>query len=81
MTGQMTAADAETARKDLANYYTESIRVSNKYNRIVIFDSHLYHAANEYETNTEDRLTLTIFFSSLASSKLSPVQRLRRVVD
>lgn len=81
MTGQMTAADAQAARTSLADYYTESIRVSNKYNRIVIFDSHLYHAANEFATNTEDRLTLTIFFSRLASSKLSPVQRLRRIVD
>jgi hypothetical protein len=81
MTGQLTAQDSERARATLADYYTESIRVSNKYNRIVIFDSHLYHAANEFATNTQDRLTLTIFFSKLASSKHSPVQRLRRTID
>ena len=81
MSGKMTALEADAARQTLADYYYESIRVNNKYNRIIIFDSHLYHAANEFATNTDDRLTLTLFFSRLATSKLTPVQRLQREVD
>jgi hypothetical protein len=78
---ELDATTATLARQELNNYYTESIRVNNKYNRAIIFDSHLYHAAGEFDTLTEDRLTLTIFFSKLGSSKLSPIQRLKREID
>ena len=78
---QLSPEAAATARQELNSYYTESIRVNNKYNRCIVFDSHLYHAAGEFDTLAEDRLTLTIFFRKLGSSKLSPIQRLRREID
>lgn len=79
--GNLTASAALDYRQQLAGHYTESIRISNKYNRLIVFDSHLYHAANEFLTNTDTRLTLTLFFSKLGSTELSPVQRLRREID
>lgn len=81
LSSTLTAEQSTTARQQLNDYYTESIRISNKYNRLIVFDSHLYHAANQFDTAAEDRLTLTVFFSRLASSEPSPVQRLRREID
>jgi hypothetical protein len=80
-TSILTCVDDPNSRDELAAYYDEVIRVNNKYNRIVIFDSHLYHRANEFAASDTPRLTLTLFFSALSSSELSPVQRLRREVD
>lgn len=79
--GNLSDSEANTYRTELAAHYTESIRINNKFNRLLVFDSHLYHAANEFLTSVDTRLTLTLFFSKLGSTELSPVQRLRREVD
>lgn len=60
--------------------FEESIRVQNKFNRLLMFDSNLWHGANEYsdDTNSQDgdRLTLTFFIEQFHVRK-SPIYRMR----
>jgi len=64
------------AREDDESQFVESISIKNVYNRLVVFDSHLYHKAQSFD-NEEERLTLVIFFDHL-SVPLFPIQRMRR---
>ena len=50
--------------------YDESIIVKSKYNRLVLFDAKMSHAAQPYmsETSTEHRLALHSFFNSITST-------------
>lgn len=51
-------------RTENNNRFVEEIVVKNRYNRLLAFDSHLPHGANEY-TNDETRLTLISFITKL----------------
>lgn len=58
--------------------YEETIRVSNVYNRLVSFDSHLFHAAQDFFGTEEDsRLTLVFFVRELYADK-TPLDKFRR---
>ena len=58
--------------------YEETIRVSNIYNRLISFDSHLHHAAQDFFVkDTDSRLTLVFFVNELLVNN-SPVGRVRR---
>jgi len=74
------SADAfEKFRKENNDQFTKSITVKNKFNRLVMFDSHLYHAADDYH-GIEDtgRLTLVFFIDGLFVPDY-PLQRLKKV--
>lgn len=69
----------EQYRIEHNNSYVESTIVKNKFNRLVAFDSHLFHAANEFAMpDTTERLTLVIFIDALVTKTL-PLQRLKQI--
>lgn len=73
------AKDFENYRKENNNQFTESVVVKNKFNRLVSFDSHLYHAGNDYFGDKDTgRLTL-VFFIDRLTAKEYPLQRLKKV--
>lgn len=62
-------------RKENNEQFEESIVVKNKFNRLVGFDSHLYHAANDYVGDgNSSRLTLVFFVGGVFPYKY-PLQR------
>jgi hypothetical protein len=69
----------ENYRLDNQNQFEESITVKNKFNRLVAFDSHLYHAGNQYfGTDANSRLTMVFFIDKLFTNAF-PLQRLKRM--
>ena len=65
-------------RDEHNSQYEETIRVSNIYNRLISFDSHLHHAAQDFfGKDTESRLTLVFFVNELLVNN-SPINRVRR---
>lgn len=65
-------------REENNKQFSESIIVKNKFNRLVAFDSHMYHAANNFvKNNTSDRLTLVFFIYKLQVDQF-PLQRFKR---
>ena len=72
--------DINTLRQQNNNQFTDSIIIKNKFNRLLSFDSHLYHTANEYVgEDTTERLTLVFFISRLDVPVYS-MQRLRQTI-
>jgi hypothetical protein len=65
--------------KNLHNsQYEETIKISNVYNRLICFDSHLHHAAQDFFGNNEQsRLTLVFFVNNLLVNN-TPISRVRR---
>ena len=50
--------------KRMNSYFDPSVKIPNKFNRLILFDGNLYHRAHKFfGTSVEDaRLTLTSFF-------------------
>lgn len=73
---ELTNNDIEKYRLENNNQFEEVIRVSNAYNRLVLFDSHLFHSANGYfgNGNEDERLSLVFFLVKL-SAESYPVAR------
>lgn len=64
--------------EDNNNQFEETIRISNVYNRLIAFDSFLWHGAQDLDVAGEDeRLTLVSFFSKVDS--LGPVRRSKQM--
>lgn len=59
--------------------FEESIRVSNRFNRLLAFDCTLPHRALSFDNNNKDRLTLVFFVEKLLSEE-TPVFRSKRIV-
>jgi len=77
--GTATKDEAAQFMEQHNSQFEETIRVSNVYNRLISFDSHLHHAAQDFFGDDHDsRLTLVIFVSKLLVNN-SPVARVRRV--
>jgi hypothetical protein len=73
--------DVTKYREEHNAQFEETIRVSNVYNRLVCFDSHLHHGAQDFIGEGEDsRLTLVFFVSSLLAAD-TPVGRVRRTTQ
>jgi len=74
--GSVANADAE--RIESNSQFEETVTVKNKFNRLFLFDSHIYHAAHEYTGDSleTDRLTLVFFINRLAINKY-PLERVR----
>jgi hypothetical protein len=71
--------EAKKYKEEHNAQFEETIRVSNVYNRLVLFDSHLHHAAQDFfGKGEESRLTLVFFVNKLFVNN-SPVGRVRRV--
>ena len=78
--GKIKIKEAEGARVKNNSQYDEVIKVSNSYNRLVMFDSSEHHGALDFFGNTEEdsRLTLTVFFYEINVCN-TPISRLKRV--
>lgn len=73
--------DAKKYKEQHNSQYEETIRVNNVYNRLIFFDSHLHHAAQDFFGENEDsRLTLTFFVTKLLVND-RPISRVRRVSE
>lgn len=81
LSGNMTSLDYTHALTATNAQYEETVRVNNLYNRLLIFDSKLYHGVPAFDTGGSERLTLTLFFKNIGSPILSPIQRMHRLVD
>lgn len=59
--------------------FRESIIVKNEFNRLIAFDGHLPHSANQFKSNTpeEPRLTMVFFIYSIHSKIPYPMIRMR----
>ena len=73
--------NCDVARDENNNQFEETVVVKNKFNRLVLFDSHLFHSANEFVGNDADseRLTLVFFINKLFIHQY-PIQRMKRLV-
>ena len=73
--------EAKKNKEDHNSQYEETIRVSNVYNRLVSFDSHLFHTAQDFFGEGQDsRLTLIFFVDRLLVNN-SPISRVRRMIS
>ncbi len=78
-TGNTTVDQAEPYRKHIESEFIETANISNIYNRLVAYDGHLHHAANEYLDEKENtRLTLVFFVNHLEADK-TPIYRMRSI--
>jgi hypothetical protein len=70
-------------REENNNLFKETITIQNKFNRLVAFDSHLFHKANGFvgSKKHDTRLTMVIFIRKLYSDVKDfryPLQNMRR---
>lgn len=68
---------ANQAREENNNQYIETIRIGNRYNRLVAFDGHIPHKANIYNSSDGERLTLVFFIDRFDATR-TPIERVRR---
>lgn len=60
------------------NKFIETIKVENVYNRLILFESKLYHGVPTFYSNEkEERLTQVIFVEQIGSKSNYPVTRMR----
>jgi hypothetical protein len=58
--------------------FTNTIQVSNLYNRLIAFDASSFHQANSYHfLGNEPRLTCNFFVNSITTPSISPLERIR----
>jgi hypothetical protein len=65
-------------REDNNNQYVPTVTIEGEYNRLALFDSHYFHAANDF---SDGRLTLIVNLLKIMpnnSLSLHPVQRMHR---
>lgn len=78
---KMSIEEAKKYKEEHNSQFEETIRVSNVYNRLIAFDSHLHHAAQDFFGEGQDsRLTLVFFVNKLFVNN-SPVGRVRRITS
>jgi len=59
--------------------YDETVRVNNKFNRLITFDASEHHGANLSGIDDgKERLTLVFFVHSVSSENKFPLERMRR---
>ncbi len=76
--GNISAEEAEPYRLEYNSQFEETVRINNVYNRLVVFEGGIHHAANVLQSNGDDRLTLVFFIDALYSrSTLFPLTRLK----
>jgi hypothetical protein len=75
---QIAEGGIDEYRKENNDQFEEVIALKNKFNRLVLFDAHQYHAAQSF-ADTEERLTIVVFLKKLAVDRY-PIQRCHRVL-
>lgn len=77
----MSGKNSVDVRKINNDSFEETIRINNVYNRLLTFDSYLYHRANHFqgEEKENSRLTLVIFVDKLMVNE-TPIQRSRSFI-
>lgn len=69
----------EPHRQNIASEFVETVKINNVYNRLIAYDGHLHHAANDYlEEKENTRLTLVFFVTHLKADK-TPIHRMRSI--
>ena len=71
--GKCDAKKSAESRELNNSNFDETIKVSNVYNRLLAFDSSMWHAAQDFDTDDEDRITLIAFFDKV--NPRGPVKR------
>jgi len=67
-------------KEEQNSQFEETIRISNVYNRLISFDSHMIHAAQDFfGEGGESRLTLVFFVNKLFVNN-TPIGRVRRLI-
>jgi hypothetical protein len=75
---QTSEEEVESFRQRNNNEFNDSVIVNAKYNRMVTFDSHLIHKAQDfYGTADDERLTLVFFVHDITTAN-TPIYRSRR---
>jgi len=77
---EISNTDIEKYRLENNAQFEETIKVGNVYNRLLAFDSHMLHAAQDFfgdESEDNERLTLVLFATSLIAG-VSPIHRSKR---
>jgi hypothetical protein len=67
-----TAADIDKYKESLArhnNQFNETIKIGNLYNRLITYDSNLFHKPNDYYINNTDSRLILVFVISKYSYK------------
>jgi hypothetical protein len=61
--------------------FYKNLDISNKFNRLIMFDANQWHAANSfYSENNEERLTITFFLSNIVVGKDKKPQHRKNLV-
>ena len=58
--------------------FIEKVRFENIYNRLIMYDAKEFHAANNYYTSKDNRLTLGFFIGGILANK-SPLERIGNI--
>jgi hypothetical protein len=74
--GKISDKDYITAIENFNNKFTETVNVKNVYNRMIIYDSRIFHKANNFITGDTNRLTLVFFVKGLKIDK-KPLSKIR----
>ena len=71
------------ALRENNNQFNKTFTFNSKFNRMILFDSSYWHGADKFgdNINSDDRLTLILFFNNIRSDKLNikyPISEMRR---
>jgi hypothetical protein len=64
------------------NQFEKTLTINSKFNRLVLFDSSHYHAADKFNDSSikEDRLTLVTFFNQIGGENIKyPIPEMKRI--
>jgi hypothetical protein len=69
--------DYDVALENHNSCFIETVRFNNIYNRMISFDSSVYHGVNNFHTgcDSKSRLTQVFFVKRIESNSLPPVKR------
>ena len=74
-------SSTETWRKKANAHFEKVVDLRSNFNRLVLFDGHQWHGAENYGTEKEDRLTLITFFKDVRGTGVPiryPIPMMRR---
>lgn len=64
--------------KENNSSFVSTVRVANKYNRLLLFEGHNYHGVESfYHDSDEDRLTMAFFVFDIKTTAKSPLERMK----
>lgn len=72
-------SDNVVSRENNNSLFEETVNIKGLYNRLVVFDSLMYHGAHNFFGDTDDtsRLTMIMFFSRFScDGQVFPIQRM-----